>query len=280
MPDASFRGISGAPLEWLKAARDLRAPENTLRVRATVLRRLIESGINPLTASADQIDAWWLALAREGLAPKTMSTYRAELRAFYAWAVAYDRIRVSPARRVPSVKIPERLYDAPPRAEVLQLYAYAEEHDPVMYRAFVLAAAGGLRAAETAILAWTRVDTVGQIIRVIGKGNKERAVDFGKASLERLGEPCEPGWSVLTRSVNFLTPNAVSKRASRVIRAAGLNFTLHGLRHFHGVTAYQNAGKDLDAVRRHLGHTNPATTLIYAKAAPEAGRKLADATDL
>ncbi|MFE6645688.1 tyrosine-type recombinase/integrase [Nocardioides sp. NPDC057772] len=245
-----------------------------------MLRRLIEAGINPLTATADQIDAWWLALAREGLAPKTMSTYRAELRAFFAWAVAYDRIKVSPARRVPSVKIPERLYDAPPRAEVLQLYAYAEEHDPVMYRAFVLAAAGGLRAAETAILSWARIDTIGQIIRVIGKGNKERAVDFGKASLERLGEPCPPEWSVLTRGVNYLTPNAVSKRASRVIRAAGLNFTLHGLRHFHGVTAYQNAGKDLDAVRRHLGHTNPATTLIYAKAAPEAGRKLADATDL
>lgn len=280
MPDASFRGISGAPLEWLKAGRDLRTPENTLRVRATVLRRLLEAGINPLTATADRIDAWWLDLAREGLAPKTMSTYRAELRAFYAWAVAYDRIKVSPARRVPSVKIPERLYDAPPRAEVLQLYAYAEEHDPVMYRAFVLAAAGGLRAAETAILGWARIDPVGQIIRVIGKGNKERAVDFGKASLERLGEPCPPEWSVLTRGVNYLTPNAVSKRASRVIRAAGLNFTLHGLRHFHGVTAYQNAGKDLDAVRRHLGHTNPATTLIYAKAAPEAGRKLADATDL
>ena len=280
MPDASFGGISGAPLEWLKAGRDLRTPENTLRVRATVLRRLIEAGINPLTATADQIDRWWLDLAREGLAPKTMSTYRAEVRSFYAWAVAYDRIKVSPARRVPSVKIPERLYDAPPRAEVLQLYAYAEEHDPVMYRAFVLAAAGGLRAAETAILSWARIDTIGQIIRVIGKGNKERAVDFGKASLERLGEPCPPEWSVLTRGVNYLTPNAVSKRASRVIRAAGLNFTLHGLRHFHGVTAYQNAGKDLDAVRRHLGHTNPATTLIYAKAAPEAGRKLADATDL
>lgn len=280
MPDASFTGIAGAPLEWLKSGRDLRVSENTLRVRATVLRRLIQSGINPLTATADQIDAWWLDLAREGLAPKTMSTYRAELRAFYAWAVAYDRIKVSPARRVPSVKIPERLYDAPPREQVLQLYAYAEKHDPVMYRAFVLAAAGGLRAAETAVLGWSRINTAALIVRVIGKGNKERAVDFGKASLERLGEPLPDHFSVLTRSVNFLSPNAVSKRAGRVIRAAGLDFTLHGLRHFHGVTAYQNAGKDLDAVRRHLGHTNPATTLIYAKAAPEAGRKLADATDL
>lgn len=280
MPDASFRGISGAPLEWLKAGRDLRTSENTLRVRATVLRRLIEAGINPLTATADQIDDWWLSLARENLAPKTMSTYRAEMRAFYAWAVAYDRIKVSPARRVPSVKIPERLYESPPRAEVLQLYAYAETHDPVMYRAFVLAAGGGLRAAETAVLPWRSIDTARLIVRVVGKGDKERAVDFGKASLDRLGEPLAPGFSVITRSVNFLTPNAVSKRAGRVIRAAGLDFTLHGLRHFHGVTAYQDAGQDLDAVRRHLGHTNPATTLIYAKAAPEAGRKLADATDL
>ena len=76
-----------------------------------------------------------------------------------------------------------------------------------------------------------------------------------------------------------LTPgrtDTLQRRINRAIHRAGIDATVHQLRHRYGTLAYQ-ATRDLVAVGRQMGHSSPVTTAIYAAASDDVADAIAEA---
>lgn len=134
----------------------------------------------------------------------------------------------------------------------------------------------GLRVSELVGLNWEDIDGALELVRVRGKGNKERIVPIGRkalAALERyraqIGQLCrrgvrDVGAVFLNRSGRRLTTRSVARRLEYYVRAAGLanKVSPHAVRHSFA-THLLNAGADLRAIQELLGHASLSTTQRY-----------------
>jgi len=134
----------------------------------------------------------------------------------------------------------------------------------------------GLRVSELVGLDWADVDTGLGLVRVRGKGGKERLVPIGRTALAalaayraRLSELC-PRRLVDTAAVFLnqrggrLTTRSVARMVERYVVASGLatKASPHALRHSFA-THLLNAGADLRAIQELLGHASLSTTQKY-----------------
>jgi len=134
----------------------------------------------------------------------------------------------------------------------------------------------GLRVSEVVALNWSDVDFSLGVVRVLGKGRKERIVPIGRTALEsltayrdRVGELCRPlprdGDAVfLNRRGGRLTARSVARVVDHWTLAAGLSTKIspHALRHSFA-THLLGAGADLRAIQELLGHASLSTTQKY-----------------
>lgn len=131
---------------------------------------------------------------------------------------------------------------------------------------------GGLRVSELCDLNFSQVDIEQGVVRVVGKGLKERicpvgsvAVDCLRTYIERFALENLPNSPVLTlRAGRRLNPRQVQKRLKLHLSAAELplDMTPHKLRHSFATHLLDN-GADLRAVQELLGHASLSTTQIY-----------------
>ena len=143
----------------------------------------------------------------------------------------------------------------------------------------------GLRVSELVALNWGEIDTNLEVVRVRGKGNKERIVPIGRKALEALARYGEqipalivpkrrralPRASVLASSPVFLncrggrlTTRSVARLVAGYARDCGiaLKTSPHALRHTFA-THLLDAGADLRAIQELLGHSSLSTTQKY-----------------
>jgi site-specific recombinase XerD len=146
----------------------------------------------------------------------------------------------------------------------------------------------GLRISELCGLRADDIDASQQIVRVRGKGKKERLVPIGKPALDAM----ERYWQLLKQPpagaspVFFsetslhapLHPVQLSRRLKQYLALAGLdpNLTPHKLRHSYA-THMLDAGADLRSVQELLGHAHLTTTQIYTHVTTERLKKAYDA---
>lgn len=146
----------------------------------------------------------------------------------------------------------------------------------------------GLRISELCGLRADDMDWPQQIVRVRGKGKKERLVPIGKPALDAI----ERYWQLLkqppagaspvfyseTKLHAPLHPVQLSRRLKQYLAIAGLdpNLTPHKLRHSYA-THLLDAGADLRSVQELLGHAHLATTQIYTHVTTERLKKTYDA---
>lgn len=145
----------------------------------------------------------------------------------------------------------------------------------------------GIRLRELAGLTLGAVDLDGGVVRVMGKGGKERVVPMGKPAqralqiylsrrAELFGEclrPDEARYVFLSRSGKALSPSGIQRRVERHIEAAtGRKLSPHTLRHTFA-THMLDAGADLNAVKELLGHASLSTTQIYTHVSVERLKK-------
>ncbi|GIE27307.1 tyrosine recombinase XerC [Actinoplanes italicus] len=140
--------------------------------------------------------------------------------------------------------------------------------------------ATGIRVSELCSLNRADIDHARQVVRVFGKGAKERAVPFGhpaERALEtwlRRGRPelvARPSRDALFLGVKGgrLQPTVVRRIVANAARAAGLPHTSpHDLRH-SAATHLLDGGADLRAVQELLGHSSLASTQIYTHVSTE-----------
>lgn len=140
--------------------------------------------------------------------------------------------------------------------------------------------ATGLRVSELINLTVNNLDFTNCLIRLVGKGNKERIIPLGEYSMYYLNLYIEKR-SLLLKSVNdeALFLNNHGKRITRqgffkilkkILREKGLNEEVspHTLRHSFA-THLLNSGADLRSIQEMLGHSNIATTKIYTHKSDE-----------
>ncbi|MEJ3744134.1 tyrosine recombinase XerC [Actinomycetes bacterium KLBMP 9797] len=221
----------------------------------------------------------WLAKLRTlGAARTSLARRAAAARTFSAWAHRGGQLAVDVGAQLAS---PKAHRDLPAvlradQAETLVL-APGDEATPLVRRDRVLLEllyATGVRVSELCGLDVADVDRGRRVVRVLGKGGKERSVPYGLPAEKALDDWLRHGRAALAapHSGDALLLGArggrlqttVARRiVSRYARAAGLPRTSpHGLRH-SAATHLLEGGADLRAVQELLGHSSLSSTQIY-----------------
>ena len=210
-------------------------------------------------------------------------------RRYYHWALREGRVATDPTLRLGSARMPMRVPHTLSEAQVEALLAAPDTSRPLGLRdraMLELMYAAGLRVSELVAIASVRVGLAEGVLRVVGKGDKERLVPFGDEAGHWLGRYLtEARAAILGRRSSdalFITARGgpMTRQmfwtlVKRHARAAGVAAPLspHTLRHAFA-THLLNHGADLRAVQMLLGHADIATTTIYTHVARERLRQL------
>ena len=226
---------------------------------------------------------------QQGYAARSNARLLSCLRRFGQWQVRTGARDVDPVALVESPRLGRPLPKAPGESAIEALLAAPDLDTPsgVRDRAMLeLMYATGLRVSELVGLELANVNLRQGVVRVLGKGGKERLVPIGDEAghwLDRYAREVRPGLAgKRVEPVLFLgdrrgplTRQAFWQTVRRYALAAGLPGSLspHGLRHAFA-THLLNHGADLRALQVLLGHANLSTTQIYTLVAREGLKRL------
>lgn len=249
--------------------------------------------------SPDRVTArgFLTAFAKADAAPATTRRKLAALRSFYRFLLREGHVRVDPfaglrgprmRRDLPDVLTVaqvERLLAAPSASLARQAASEGAQAPTPLERYLALRDAafmellygGGLRVSEAAAVGFGALDQHSGIVRVRGKGRKERLCPVGRASLTAIKAMLDaeaavwPGRARLHNAPVFLnwkggrlTARSMERAMAKHLATAELpgNFSPHALRHSFA-THMLDAGADLRCVQELLGHASLSTTQIY-----------------
>ncbi len=266
---------------WLEdglAANSLAAYRRDLQQLATYL-----DGCCLLSASELDLQQFFsstFAASRASTANRRLAT----LRRFYRWALREGVIQEDPTLRLAGAKAPPRFPKALTEAQVEELLAApATDTDLGLRDRAMLEVlyATGLRVSELVGLTLAEVSLTDGLVRVIGKGSKERVVPMGeeaRAWVDRYAKRARPALlrgrvaeaMFVTQRGSAMTRQMFWKLIRRYAVVADIRAPLspHGLRHAFA-THLLNHGADLRVVQMLLGHADISTTQIYTHVARE-----------
>ena len=253
--------------------RSLSAYSSDLTIFLTFLN---EHGTALETVGDETIFLYLLHLRSRGLANRSLARHLSALRGFFAFAAEEGWLPESPAALVENPKLPRLLPDVLSREEVERLLAAPDMTTPLGYRdrtMLELLYAAGLRVSELVGLAPGDYDAQAGLLRVFGKGAKERLIpihalaqEFLSTYLGSVRGAFHPKAEIvfLNRSGKGLTRQAVWKMLKRYALVAGISTRIHphSLRHSFA-THLLEGGADLRSVQMLLGHADISATEIY-----------------
>ncbi len=222
---------------------------------------------------------------------KSSSSGRAlsSLKRLFRYLLRQGKIATDPTLQIDPPKLPRNLPKTLSEQDVEQLLAAPEVETPLGLRdraMFEVLYATGLRVSELVSLRINQVSMDMGIVRVTGKGNKERLVPLGEEALDWLGRYVADARGALlgTRVSDDIFVTARGEGMTRQMfwylikkhaRQGGVNKPLspHTLRHAFA-THLLNHGADLRVVQMLLGHADISTTQIYTHVARERLKQL------
>lgn len=240
------------------------------------------------SVSLADLRAWLGVVSRRGAARATIARTSASLRTFFGWLERTGRVDTDPSLRLSA---PSRHRTLPPvlaqrsAAALLDVAALAaDDDDPVHLRdraALELLYGTGIRVGELVGLDVDDVDLGSNVVRVIGKGDKERRVPFGLPARAAVVEWIDRGRPrllnhdsgpalLLGRRGRRVDPRQVRTVVHELLRHVpdAPDLGPHGLRH-SAATHLLEGGADLRMVQELLGHASLATTQIYTHVSVE-----------
>jgi integrase/recombinase XerD len=284
-------------------AAERAAAANTLKAYARDLAdaegHLTPRGVDLASATAEDVEAYFIQLGARGLSPATAARRRAAVRQFYRFVLGERWRADDPSRRVDAPKKGRPLPKVLTRAEVDALIAAAAAKDGAA--GLRLAAlietiyASGLRVSEAVSLTLAMVARDPAYLMVRGKGGKERLAPLNgpartaiKAYLEvrqsflsklvKEGDKPNP-WLFPSRGqAGRLTERRFAQLLDEAARDAGVDpakVSPHVLRHAFA-THLLEGGADLRVVQTLLGHADIATTQIYTHVAEDRLREVVE----
>lgn len=222
--------------------------------------------------------------AARALRAATVKRRLACLKALFRWLETDEVVEVSPFHKAPvSVRLPRRLPRDLSRAEVRQLLdsprcrllGRADFGRMTVRLAILLMLSTGVRVGELAGIRLGDIRLADGVIRIHGKGSRERRVFVTDASVRKLMErylALRTARGVMTEGLlvddrgHTLSPQGIRQRLRAAALAAGMErrVTPHMLRHT-AATQLLEAGVDIRFVQKLLGHQSIATTQIYTQ---------------
>ena len=225
----------------------------------------------------------------EGYSSKTVARRLASVKSFFKYLLKIEEIQDNPAIHIKTPKTPkslpvyvneemiEKLMDAPASDSFIGL------RDRAMLELFY---STGMRLRELVNINLDDFHTESQLIKVTGKGGKERLIPYGKRaqlSVEKFLDFC--GIQLSAKEVlvplfinskgKRISPRTVQRRIKMYLKTVtdGERFGPHTLRHSFA-THLLSRGADIRAVQELLGHSSLSSTQIYTHIQPEKMKKV------
>jgi integrase/recombinase XerD len=260
--------------------RDLKAFGNWL---AEARQRALDA---VLAGDIEAYLAWRFARRAQ---PRSAARYTSALKRFYRYLLRENLIAADPTLNLDSPKLPRSLPKTLAEAEVERLLDSADTVTPLGLRDRAMLEtlyATGLRVSELVGLKLTALNINDGVLRVTGKGNKDRLVPLGEEAVQWLRHYLADARPLLlarnlsdavfvTARGDGMTRQAFWYLIKRRAVAAGITRPLspHTLRHAFA-THLLNHGADLRVVQMLLGHSDISTTQIYTHVARERMKQL------
>ncbi len=262
------RGLSAATLDAYR--RDLQALQ----------RWLDENGRNPADrATTADLLAWLAWRGEQGASTRTLARQLSSLRQFYRWLLRHSLREDNPCESIDAPRLSrhlpgslseddmERLLQAPDVTTAFGL------RDRAMLE---LMYGSGLRVSELVNLLLSQINLGAGLLRLTGKGARERIIPLGELASEWLERYLHQGRPQLLRAGvvsdavflsvrgRAMTRQAFWQHLKKYLARAGIStaFTPHSLRHAFA-THLLNHGADLRSLQMLLGHSDLSTTQIY-----------------
>lgn len=256
---------------------DLNYSDNTIKSYETDLEKIVNyyPKKNILTLSVKDIEIYIKNLSE--LSPSSISRNISALRTFYNYYMKLDKIKYNPCDSIKLPKLGAHLPSYLTIEEVERLLDIKIEtaFDARNKALLELMYATGLRISETITLEFKNIDTEACILRVMGKGSKERIVPINDYALNALDiylkeyrpslvKRSENNYLFLNNHGGMLTRQGVFKMIKSECLKKGIdkNISPHTLRHTFATHLLEN-GADLRIIQELLGHSDIQTTQIY-----------------
>ena len=262
--------------------------EHTRRAYLADLRSLFAflderaPGAGLSVVSLPLLRSWLAAQAGTGTARTTLARRTSAVKTFTAWATRRGLLADDPAVRLQLPKarrtLPAVLRQDQAIAAMAAADLGAEQGDPLALRDRLIVEllyATGIRVSELCGLDIDDIDTGRRVLRVLGKGNKQRTVPFGRPALAALSAWLSDGRPALVSADSgpalLVGPRGrrLDPRQARTVvhQTVGAvdgapDIGPHGLRH-SAATHLLEGGADLRIVQELLGHSSLATTQLY-----------------
>lgn len=232
----------------------------------------------------DDVKSWILDLTERQIGKRSIKRKMSSLKSFYAWMYLQKEVDSDPFEYVHSPKATHALPDFFSEKEIDSLLTANEKRtDKLKDRdqaLLMLMFASGLRASEVVNLTFNQVDFDNRIMKVSGKGNKDRLVPFTNSAKESMLNYInglrkdllkeDTKYIFLNSQGNKMTVRGLEYILDEIEAKTGLYGKIHPhmLRHSFA-TKMLNRGADLRTIQELLGHSSIETTSIYTHVAYE-----------
>lgn len=241
------------------------------------------AAIRPGEVDPLSVRSFLASLARRGVGPRSQARALSAVRSLLRYGCREGVLERNPAAGVRTPKQPRKLPRHLRPGEIETLLESVEGDEPLERRdraILEMLYATGLRVGELLSLDWGDLDLKSRVLRVFGKGGKERMVPFGRHAADSL-EGWREAWEELRPPspdpvheagepvfLNYrggrLSARSVRRLIDRRVREAAIAGGVHPhtLRHTFA-THLLEGGADLRSIQEHLGHSSLSTTQNY-----------------
>ncbi len=224
------------------------------------------------------VRSWLAFLMSKGLSPKTINRKISGLKSFFKYLLKTEIIETSPMGKIITPKMGKRLpvfvKESVTNQVILSLNSSAEDWTSLNAKMLItIFYATGMRLSELINLREKQVDKGRSLIKVLGKGNKERLIPVGPVIIENINEYQQlkkkqfektDDYLLVTEKGRKLYPKYAYLLVNKFLSEATTleKKSPHVLRHTFA-THLMNNGADLNAVKELLGHSSLAATQVY-----------------
>ncbi len=241
---------------------------------------LKDSGIDdPSDISSEHIGSFFKTLKELGLLGSSSARYFSSLKGFFLYLLKNKYIVKNPIEKITAPRISKKLPGVLDVNEVEKILSAPDANDKLGLRdkaMLELFYACGTRVSELINIKVNDLFFEDEIIRVFGKGSKERLIPVGSSAIKWVGEYLKKSRPLLmkkSKSENNLFLNSRGSKLSRMgvwkiidryVKQAGIEKDVHPHTFRHSfATHLLEGGADLRAVQEMLGHADISTTQIY-----------------
>jgi len=216
---------------------------------------------------------WIVFLSKNKISPNSINRKVSSLKAYFKFLVNIKEIKKSPLRNHTSLRTKSKVVNPLNETEIKEVFELFKTSDKELTRDSMIIDilySTGLRRAELINLKKSDIYFDDQVIKVLGKRNKERLVPMLPALVKKLKlytiNIKEDSFLLQSKNGNKISPSTIYRVVIKYLRSISTKTKIspHVLRHTFA-THLLNNGADINSIKEILGHKSLASTQIYTK---------------